>query len=377
MRADLEESLTDAVYRAVFEPDAWADTMRLCAQAFPSNGQTFYFLDKPSGRIKPVALEGIAPQWLGAFDALYFTPDNPWIGASEPLHRPGVVRTNERLETLLGDKGVLYRSSYYNDWMRPQGFRFTLGNTLFAEDDVVANITLMRPPNMPTFSTAEVSAFERLSVHMTRALRLAVRMEQQQPHGTGVALLDALPHGVALVDPQLRLVHANPAMERLLRAGRGLRLRHDRLETPDPLAQHELMAAVTHALQPHAVVAHTPRNVRLPLGPHTTLTLQATPARGLASRYLPHSPMALLSTTHVKTDDPLSQSVLRQRYNCTPAETRLALGLMAGLSLRAAAQAADTTYESARTTLKRVFQKLDVHSQSQLVARLQRDLPPA
>lgn len=375
MRSDLEESLTDTVYRTVFEPDAWAEAMRLCAQAFPSNGQTFYFLDKTSGQIRPIALEGIAPRWLDGFDSLYFAPDNPWLQVSDRLHRPGVVRTNERLAAFMADGEALYRSAYYNEWMRPQGFRYTLGNTLFAEDEVVANVTLLREPGMPTFNRREVAAFERLSQHMTRALRLAVRLEHVAATGLGMTALDSLRHGVALVDHQLRVVYANAAMEALLRRAHGLRLREGRLATASQVPQERLQAMVTAALAPAAAGTPSPDALTLATGPSATLTLQASPARGTAARYLPHPPLALLTATPLHPDDPVPQSALRQLYGCTPAETRLAMGLVSGLTLRAAAQASGTSYETARTTLKRVFVKVGVHSQSQLVARLLRDLP--
>jgi DNA-binding CsgD family transcriptional regulator/PAS domain-containing protein len=373
MRADLEESLTDTVYRTVFEPQAWADAMRLAADAFPSNGQTFYFLDKPTGRIRPVALEGIAPRWLSEFEALYFAPDNPWIELSERLHRPGVVRTNERLHTFLRGDEALYRSAYYNEWMRPQDFRYTLGNTLLAEEGVVANVTLLRAPDMPTFDRSEVAAFERLSRHMTRALRMAVRLERSEVSRLEMSALDGLRHGVALVDADLRVVHANRAMEALLRDGSGLGLRDGRLFTASFQAQSHLRALVAEALSPLNPASSSKPSLPLSQGT-STLNLQATPARGAAGRYLPGKPLALLTVTHTDTNDPFAPSLLRQDYGCTPAEARLVIGLLKGLNLRAAAQAAGTTYESARTTLKRVFMKVGVQSQSQLISRVLRDL---
>lgn len=376
MRADLEEALTDAVYRSVFEPDAWADAMRLCAQAFPSNGQTFYFLDKTSGRIRPIALEGVAPRWLEGFDTLYFASDNPWIRVSERLHRPGVIRTNERLDAFLREKGALYRSAYYNEWMRPQGFRFTMGNTLFAQDEVVANVTLLREPGRPTFSARELADFERLSRHMTRALRLGVRLQQAEATGLGMSALDSLRHGVALVDRELHLVYANAAMEAVLRRAQGLRLRQGRLSTGSRTTQAQLQAMVEHALTPSDPAgAARPDSLTLASSSTGTLTLQAAPARAAAGRYMPQAPLALLTATALDSADPVPQNALRQLYGCTPAQTRLVMGLVGGLSLREAARAAGTSYESARTTLKHVFAKVGVHSQSQLVARLLRELP--
>ncbi|MGE0098220.1 MAG: hypothetical protein AB7S86_07705 [Hydrogenophaga sp.] len=373
MRADLEESLTDTVYRTVFEPHAWADAMRLAGEAFPSNGQTFYFLDKPTGRVRPVALEGIAPRWLDAFNGLYFAPDNPWIELSERLHRPGVVRTNERLHAFLRDDHALYRSAYYNEWMRPQSFRYTLGNTLLAEEGVVANVTLLRSPDMPTFDRREVAAFERLSRHMTRALRMAVRLERAEATALELSALDGLRHGVALVDANLRLVHANRAMESLLRAGQGLRLRDGRISTTSDQTQPLLRSLVAAAISPLEAAADARPSILLRQDT-TTLSVQVTPARGGTGRYLPRPALALLTVTRTEWSDPAAPGILRQQYGCTPSETRLVMHLLDGLNLRAAAQATGTTYESARTTLKRVFLKVGVQSQSQLLSRLLRDL---
>ena len=122
----LQEELTGAVCRAVLEPAAWPEVMRLMNARFPSSAQTFYFLDLEPRRVRPICLLGVAPRWVQTFDELYFGADNPWIRLSERLHRPGVVRTNERLEALIQDAGALYRSAYYNEWMRPQGFKYTI-----------------------------------------------------------------------------------------------------------------------------------------------------------------------------------------------------------------------------------------------------------
>lgn len=105
-----------------------------------------------------------------------------------------------------------------------------------------------------------------------------------------------------------------------------------------------------------------------------SLNLQATPARADAGRYLPRRALAVLTVTRTEVNDPAAPGLLRQHYGCTPSEVRLVLGLLNGLNLRHAAQAAGTTYESARTTLKRVFIKVGVQSQSQLLSRLLRDL---
>ena len=140
----LSEDLTDAVYRAALEPQAWGEVMQAMRSAFPSQAQTFYLLHMQPHRIQPISLSGIESRWVRNFDELYFTADNPCLRVSPQLHRPGIVRPSERLDRVLRRRGALYRSAYYNDWMRPQGLKYTIGNTLLSEGGIVANITLMR-----------------------------------------------------------------------------------------------------------------------------------------------------------------------------------------------------------------------------------------
>jgi DNA-binding CsgD family transcriptional regulator/PAS domain-containing protein len=370
----LLEDTTDAVYRAALEPLAWNDVMQLMGRRFPSLAQTFYLLHMTPRRIQPVALSGIAPSWVRSFDALYFAPDNPWIRMTQHLHKPGVIRTNERLDRVLRRRGALYRSSYFNEWMRPQGFKFTIGNTLLAEGGVVANITLMRQPDMPTFSGTEVRAFEVLSRHMTRALRMAIQLDRLESHPAGIAMLDALPQAIAIVDAGRRVLHANPAMVDLLVRRRGLVLRDGLLTAADAAACVHVETLITRTLmRPGAQTGDGRLDLPLPVLGSAPLRLQAIPLKGQLDRGLAVRPTVLLVATEPAV--PLRSSIddrCRQR-GCTPAESRLVALLAQGQPLRQCAEAMGLTYGSARIYLKAVFDKFDVHSQAQLVAHVLTD----
>ena len=58
---------------------------------------------------------------------------------------------------------------------------------------------------------------------------------------------------------------------------------------------------------------------------------------------------------------------LRAEFGLTPAEARLVLRLVAGDALRSSAKALRIGYETARTTLKSVFQKTGTCRQAKLV----------
>ena len=368
MNQAVHEELVDAIYQAALDPSAWLDVTRLLGRAYPSNAQTFYFLDRSSRQVRPVCLNGVAPDAVRSFDELYFAPDNPWIRVTSDLHRLGVVRTTQRLEQHLRERGVLSRSAYYKEWMRPQGFEHNIGNTLLADGDIVANITLFRPPDMPAFDDGEVQSFETLSRHMTRALRMSQQLERGESCPTGSAALDALPKPVALIDARRRLRYVNEAMEHLLAARRGLCTSGGELMAIDADAQQCLVAHVAAAAA--SAAADVVDDVAVPAGPQHRLSLRAVPVRGSLARLMPARSALLVIAEEFPAAAAVSSSSIRQLYGCTPREAALARILCEGRSLKHAAAAMNISYGTARQYLNIVFQKTGVHSQAQLVRRL-------
>jgi DNA-binding CsgD family transcriptional regulator len=373
MAASVQAQLVDTIYRAALEPAAWQDVVQLMKQRFPSAAQTFYFLHLEPRRVRPVCLAGIEAHWLRSFDHYYFAADNPWMRVSRQLHLPGVVRTNERLDRFVGQRGVLYGSAYFNEWMRPQGFKYTIGNTLLAQAGLVANVTLLRPPDMKTFSSAEVRAFEALSRHMTRALQMSIRLQCLDSSPASLSAFDLMPQAIALVDAQRRIHYANPAMDSVLQGKLGLAVRQGELSAAAVRMQKAFEACIAGALcsGDAADDAHAnPVPLEMPIGDAGHLEVRAMPVRNSPAWHLPWRPMVLLVATEHADLRSVSAAEIRQRYGCTPAEARLAQLLAQGCALQEAARTMGVTYGTARAYLKIVFDKTGVATQAQLVARL-------
>jgi DNA-binding CsgD family transcriptional regulator len=367
--------LTEAIYDAAVDPGQWAQVMSLMKQGFATGAETFYYLDFNADSVRPFHVDGISPSYLRLFDDRYFTPDNPWIGC-EPLHRPGVVRTDERLAAYFRDPQILRRSEYFNDWMRPQDLHHTLGTTLLSEGGIVANLTLLRSEKVGGFRPKEVRAFERACIDLRRAFRVAMRVDALTARGqVTLAALDALPHGILLLDPGGRVQCCNAIGERLLRDGDGLTVRHGRLAAPYPGAQPRLDEFLYHLADPedagggsswiavprrNGKEALTLRGVRLSAGRYTFAVEQPTI-------------MLVISDPAAVLPPPLA--ALRQRYGLTATEARLAEALVAVGDLKTAAGIAGMTYETARWYLKILFQKTETNRQAALVARLLKDAP--
>mgnify|MGYP001599249889 FL=1 len=106
--------LTEAIYDAAVDPAGWSEAMTLLKQGFRTGAETFYFLDYNKGSMKPIHIDGISPYYFDCFEDRFFTDDNPCIHA-EPLHRAGVVRTDQKVVEFFRDPQILRRSQYYND----------------------------------------------------------------------------------------------------------------------------------------------------------------------------------------------------------------------------------------------------------------------
>jgi DNA-binding CsgD family transcriptional regulator len=67
--------------------------------------------------------------------------------------------------------------------------------------------------------------------------------------------------------------------------------------------------------------------------------------------------------------------LLRSHFGLTPAEARLALHLVAGETLRSAEVKLSISYETARTCLKKIFNKTGTSRQAELVIVIVTALP--
>lgn len=362
--------LIESIYAAALRPAAWRQFMQLLQLHFQTTMEAFYFLNFNTSEVRVVELNGVTPHWLGQFRQLYFTPDNPWARLTRQHHRPGVIRTAETLIRQTRDPGILWRSTYFNEWMRPQHFSHTMGATPFANGGIVANVSLFRPADAPTFGTREIASLRHLGHHLTRGLEIGMRLEQAaQIEALGLHAFDTSCDGLALVDTRGRLHYANPALERVLRRAEGLFLHEGRLQTTTPEGNQRLRMLISRTTDSTRAPGET---LRIQTDAEHCFVLRCMPVRAGHLLYHPERALTLILVTSVTTDQLPAAQALQHRYGLTPAQSRLAAALVTGAALREAAQGCGISYETARIYLKQLFSKTNTHRQSELVSLLLR-----
>jgi DNA-binding CsgD family transcriptional regulator len=193
------------------------------------------------------------------------------------------------------------------------------------------------------------------------------------------ATLDLLVIGIVLVDCESRIVHTNRAGMRCLEEARAVRRSRGRLIASDPGAALALRGAITQAARCSrrgcsAVGIATP----LPDADGRALAAWVLPLTGA----LPHPPDAPCSAQaavflrEIGDTPRLPGELLARHYGVTPAEYRVLMSLIRGMSPHEMADALGCSETTVRTHLRHLFAKTRTRGQSDLM-RLAMSVAPA
>jgi DNA-binding CsgD family transcriptional regulator len=267
----------------------------------------------------------------------------------------------------------LVHTRFYHDILRPQEILHCLGETAVRTETGALCVAVVRSARAGAGDAVDKGQFGQLSHHLARAARLTVRVADATRERTSLEhALDALDHGIILVDGAAGLVWANRAADRFLTANDGLALVQGVVHGASVATTRALAALVAGAAArrrgPGAIRAERPSLLEsyivfaAPIG-----TAERWPAAGRAA--------AVLVVTDPAAGLGADQALLTAIYELTPAEARVALIVAAGQGLPEASRALKVSPNTVHTHLQRVFRKMSVRRQAelaQLVAQLPR-----
>jgi DNA-binding CsgD family transcriptional regulator/PAS domain-containing protein len=351
------------IYDAALAPSVWEDALAQLVDRFAPAGWDNAMLlweriDPPAGRF--VGSSGVhAMARQGYLHA--FAGNNPWSLAGHDI-KLGAVLHSDRLVP----RSALIESDFYKHFLG--NFQFDAGvlSLLDRQGSDHLGLCLPGPHREPTIQLE--AALRLLVPHLQRAVRISRRIgEAELSAASSRAVLDATGSAVVLCDGDLNAGYLNPAAERLVESGL-LTLVHGQLRFADPAIAAKLVALadplagrrcraflIEHPGEtPVAVMA-----VRIDLG-------QAAAAVSGAQL------MLVANRNHVSL--PESVERLREIYQLTPAEARLAATLAEGASLDDFIATRGISMNSAKFLLKAVFAKTSTNRQGALIAQL-RSLP--
>jgi hypothetical protein len=241
---DLSE-FVGLVYDTALDRTAWPAMLNRLAELlaatagahFESYNSKTYVCTNPALRLDPEYRRAI-PEYCAC--RAYFCRR----GANHPL---GAVYMPETFMS----REEHCRTDIFNKWYKPQGMEAIMRANLLIEGPVSTVVTVGRRYSEGDFGTVEIRLFTALIPHLQRAVKLQLRLAGLDgPPTSSVEMLDLLLQGVLLVDAGARVIFANSASERMLRANAGLFLGHDGLRAGTPAETRLLRQTIANCAEP-------------------------------------------------------------------------------------------------------------------------------
>lgn len=352
------EDLIGGIYDAAADPELWPAAIARIVEATGCQTGVFYEHDLATHQSQPLGFHRFNTEFMQEYVAHYGALD-PWnarvmqwpVGIAAPTY-------------VLMPEDEFRRTEFYQDYLRRTGAFYGLGGLVERADGRIAVFGVQRGYEDGRFPVETVDLVGALMPHLKRAYRMHSAVGRAlRDRETLEETLRVVPQAVLIVGRDSRLVFANRAAERMLAEADGIRLVSGRLTAAhrDDQASFAALFNPLGALEGSGAVAalRRPRHRR-------PLLVQAVPLRS-HGRWNAAGRIVLL----IDADPPPHPSPdrLAALFGLTSAEARLWADLITGATLAEISGRRQVSVNTLRVQLARLFAKVGVHRQADLVRR--------
>ena len=218
------------------------------------------------------------------------------------------------------------------------------------------------------WSSPQIDGIERLLPHVRHFASVQHMLADAQALGSSLAeLLDNSRFGVIQLNRNGRILAANDRACGLLRAGDGLTDGNGFLRARTPVENVELQRLLASALSPLTVPAAAGTMTIRRRSAKVRLIVHINPVSTPDSMFRAPQIAALVLIVDPVSRARIDPGLVGAAMGLTPAESRLAVMLAAGHSLRDIASATGRTEGTVRWHLKQIFRKQGISRQTDLV----------
>lgn len=358
-------ALSEGFFDAAFEPSRWVVMLARVADCLGAVGADLHLLKD----------DVLLCNYMGAQPAALLQEYTERFLDREPRSQalrglcPGQLLTDHDVV----DAQTMRSHPYYADFLPRAGLGQCIAAAPVNDARRRAYFGLHLASSAGAPSVALLASVQAVQGRLGRAVSAQFRMmEIEVENIVCTELLDRLDCGVAVLNAQGKLIFANAVARAIFDQASALRLSGERLSAAIPAQSRKLQALVQSALAGRGQRG----GGTIVQGPEGQILSVVVDAASSAMRERSGGAVLVyLSDLHARAGAGCEQT-LRQLFGFTPAESRVAGGIAAGESVQNVAKNIGITYETARFTLKRVYEKLDVHKQGELVAVINAALPP-
>ena len=343
------------------DTERWPEFLEALSRTVDGGSAILSFIDIQRGGAAVNAAWGLTPEVIALYHERYaaIDPHGQGTAALGPLE-PGFVGLCQDIVT----EEHLLASRFYQEFGKAHGLIGGLVCVLYADGPLRAVVGVNRKPGQH-FGAAEVALFNALYPHFRTALQIHRELLRRSQLGrAALSTLNRMRSAAFVCDSDGQVLHVNAAGKDL---GTML-IRENQFVLETPAETVRLRAAIGAAAK--SVMAGTGADQRLTftaLGGKCHTAIVAPVHQQDVVRLI--EPLVAVI---IQSDDVPAGVMERTAlmFALTPAETRAAVILMEGGSVRDVARRLSVTYESARTYVKRLLAKTGARRQAELVRTL-------
>jgi DNA-binding CsgD family transcriptional regulator/PAS domain-containing protein len=362
-----EQAIIGGIYDAALDTGRWPSALAALSEYAGLREAFIALVDLRTMSFPLMELAHFAPEAKVDFLENWATPErNLWVRAGTTVAPLGASLNMDRLVP----RRQLERTDHYHDLLVPWHVERCVGCPLFRVADAMGVYSAYRSAREPDIDQHDEALLDRFVSHLGRSLEIHRRFRGVE--AAGRQALEALHHlelGVVLLDGDGRVLFSNRSAAEILGSADGLTASAGRLvasAADDQARLARMVFDVTCTGQRRGLAAGGALLLARPSGKRA-LSVLIAPLGDNPFRLGARVPVAVVFLSDPERARSGTLRLVAQRYHLTPQEIAVAGLVASGAALPAVAGTLGVSLSTARTHLYRVFDKVGVRRQAELV----------
>lgn len=358
-----------AIYDAALAPDAWPTALARIAEIFDARGAVVYFASS-DGQTDFIASEGVEDA-VRVYQTENWGPRDVHAQRILDLHLTSGDVVNDQLMVTDHEIETL---PIYTDFFARVGFGWIMACVILPDLDMLVTVTVPRARDRGPYGADDLEMLRLIGSHVEQAMRISLRIANLEMAENALrAALDAMETAVFALDGQRGLVFANTAGEQLFSSlFATIAARVVPFQKADAQRFEALLASAACATETASGDVPPPHSCVLTRTDGDRTAIWALPVTAMNQQRIgARAPVrTLVFAAPVERANRIDPAVVRDAFRLSLGEARLATMIAGGLTVSAAAGKLGVTEGTARVVLKRIFRKLRVNRQAELVLQI-------
>ena len=360
-------AIIEDIYNCAFDLELWPQVLERMADYTGTDFTALDFMDMAQEQLNLVFSHGFDDSYRASLLAEY---GRIWMLQSGfhlwevglPMHLPEILPEDE-----------FHAGKFYREWCKPQRNGDYVGMIAFRDSTRFVKMTNSKRDDRGPYDDTALERFRLLTPHICKSVAIsdAFRLERVRA-GTFETMINNLPTGVVLLEPNGRVDYMNPAAEAMIAASPLLGYEGGMLRPAGTPARNQWRDALRLVTEKGTDEPTSAEIVAISDDSQAGFLATMLPMARSSQRELMHSSKAAVA---VFLRDPVKRPVFAveafaEFYKLSPAEARVAAALSQGGGLRDVCDVLGIAYTTAKTHLQRIFEKTGASRQSELTAMM-------